>query len=83
RERRHLPGIPSEQTVMSQGLSVARFNTNLLRNVEELTLRVIEQSKQLDAVRREHARELDAQRARYDARLAKLEAKLDELAVAR
>ncbi len=83
RKQRHLPGIPSEQAVMTEGLSVAEFNTNLLRNVEELTLRVLEQSKQLDAVKRAHARELDVERSRYQARLAKLEARLDALAVKR
>jgi hypothetical protein len=83
RKERHLPGIPSEQAVMSQGLSVAAFNTNLLRNVEELTLRVLEQAKQLDALKRTHARELTDERARHEARLAKLEARLDALAVKR
>ncbi|HEY6560420.1 MAG TPA: hypothetical protein VI072_24215 [Polyangiaceae bacterium] len=83
RKERHLPGIPSEQAVMTEGLSVAEFNTNLLRNVEELTLRVLEQSKQLDAVKRAHARELEVERSRYEARLANLEARLDALAVKR
>jgi hypothetical protein len=83
REHRHLPGIPSEASVMENGLPVASFSTNLLRNVEELTLRVVAQSKELEAERRTHARELEAMRKKYDDRLAKLEARLDRELVKR
>jgi hypothetical protein len=50
-EHRHLPGIPSESQVRRDGLSLAEFNTALLRTVEELTLRVVEQAKELAAQR--------------------------------
>src|SRR5262245_44151254 len=50
-EHRRLPGIPSESQVLRDGLSLAEFNTALLRTVEELTLRVVEQAKELDAQR--------------------------------
>jgi hypothetical protein len=81
RRHRHLPGIPSEQSVMKDGLPLASFSTSLLRNVEELTLRVVEQSKTIEAERRAHEKQLTELRQRYDARLAKLEAKLDRITV--
>lgn len=83
RHHRHLPGIPSEREVMDDGLSVAEFNANLLRTVEELTLRVVDQSKQLEAQRQEHAGALARQRSDYDARLARLEATIAELSAQR
>lgn len=83
REKRHLPGIPSEESVMKEGLPVASFSTNLLRNVEELTLRVVAQSKELDRERRDHAREIEDLRRKYDDRLAKLEARLERELVKR
>jgi hypothetical protein len=79
-EHRHLPGIPSEREVMRDGLSLAEFNTGLLRTVEELTLRVVEQAKALERQRDRHARELAQQHAKADARLARLEARVGELA---
>jgi len=48
----HLPGIPSEKSVMSDGLSIASFNANLLRNVEELTLRTIQQSNEIESLKK-------------------------------
>ncbi|HPK05262.1 MAG TPA: hypothetical protein PK908_05150 [Bacteroidales bacterium] len=44
---RHLPGIPSAQTVELEGFELAEMNTLLLKKIEELTLYVIEQQKVL------------------------------------
>jgi hypothetical protein len=69
RKHGHLPGIVTEASVMKDGLPVASFSKSLLQNVEELTLRVIAQQKQIDALEKS-----------YGDRLAKLEAKLERLA---
>ena len=58
RRHRHLPGIASEESVMKNGLLIASFSTNLLRNVQELTLlRMVAESKAREADDRAHARE--------------------------
>ena len=69
----HLPGIPSEEVVLSEGLGVANFSKNILRNVEELTLRVIEQSKLLEAQQEAHLQEIQVLRKDYDDRIRSLE----------
>lgn len=43
---RHLPAIPSAQEVATDGVNVGVMQANLLQTVEELTLHVIELSKQ-------------------------------------
>jgi hypothetical protein len=44
---KHLPAIPSEQEVLANGLDLGAFNKLLLQKVEELTLYLIAQDKQL------------------------------------
>jgi len=43
----HLPGIPSAVEVEKEGLDVGEMNKKLLQKVEELTLYMIEQQKQI------------------------------------
>ncbi len=43
----HLPNVPSEKTVQKDGISVGASDAKLLEKIEELTLYVIEQHKQL------------------------------------
>lgn len=43
---KHLPGIPSEQEVLKNGLDLGAFNKLLLQQIEELTLHLIAQDKQ-------------------------------------
>lgn len=47
REKRHLPGIPSEAEARAQGIDLAAMQVKLLQKVEELTLHQIAQEKQL------------------------------------
>jgi hypothetical protein len=47
----HLPDIPSETEVKENGLNLADMNAKLLQKVEELTLYVIEQQKQIDELK--------------------------------
>lgn len=44
-ENRHLPGIAKETDVTSKGLKIGDFSKNVLRNLEELTLRLIDQNR--------------------------------------
>jgi hypothetical protein len=46
KEYKHLPGIPSEQEVLENGINVAEMQIKLLQKIEELTLYVIEQDRQ-------------------------------------
>ena len=44
----HLPDVPSETEVKENGINLAEMNAKLLQKVEELTLYIIEQQKQID-----------------------------------
>lgn len=46
KQHRHLPAIPSAAEVEENGIDVAEMNARLLQSLEELTLHVIELSKQ-------------------------------------
>ncbi|MEP6804590.1 MAG: hypothetical protein ABI892_08705, partial [Flavobacterium sp.] len=43
----HLPEIPSAQEIEKNGLMLAEMNLNLLKKIEEMTLYMIEQNKQI------------------------------------
>lgn len=45
---KHLPEIPSAKQIQAEGLDLAEMNLLLLKKVEELTLHVISQQKQID-----------------------------------
>jgi len=49
----HLPEIPSAAEVSKNGLSIGEMQNKLLQKVEELTLYVIEQQKQIDQLKQE------------------------------
>ncbi|MDN5213023.1 hypothetical protein QQ020_13230 [Fulvivirgaceae bacterium BMA12] len=46
-EHKHLPEIPSEAEVMENGINLGDMDAKLLQKIEELTLYLIEQHKQL------------------------------------
>lgn len=48
----HLPDIPSEQEVKKNGISIGEMNVKLLQKIEELTLYVIDQQKQIGELQR-------------------------------
>lgn len=50
-EHRHLPGIPSEAEVKAEGYDVAWMQAALLGKVEELTLHLLRQQKEIDSLR--------------------------------
>ncbi len=49
----HLPGIPSEETVVSEGVSLGEMQGRLLAKVEELTLHLIQMNDEFIDVRRQ------------------------------
>jgi hypothetical protein len=53
KENKHLPGIPSSEEAVKNGLEVGDMQTKLLEKVEELTLYVIEQDKELTELKKE------------------------------
>jgi hypothetical protein len=50
KENKHLPEIPSAQEIEKKGLMLAEMNMSLLKKMEEMTLYMIEQNKQLNAL---------------------------------
>ncbi len=48
---KHLPGIPSAKEMEVSGVNLSEINMLLLKKVEELTLYVIEQQKQIEALK--------------------------------
>lgn len=51
----HLPNIPAAEQVKKEGIDLAEMNIKLLEKVEELTLHLIEQQKQIEALKEENA----------------------------
>jgi hypothetical protein len=56
KQNKHLPDIPSAKEVEDKGLDIGDNQSLLLRKIEELTLYVIEQNKQLIDLKKEIAR---------------------------
>ncbi|OHD42706.1 MAG: hypothetical protein A2086_01495 [Spirochaetes bacterium GWD1_27_9] len=48
----HLPEIPSEKEVLENGISVSDMNSKLLQKIEELTLYMIKQQKEIDELKK-------------------------------
>ena len=57
KEKGHLKDIPSEKEVKENGIMVGEMNAMLLRKIEELTLYVIKQQKQIDILNAERLKE--------------------------
>lgn len=49
----HLPGIPSAKEVAQQGIDVGQMQAKMMAKIEELTLHVIRQQKEIDRLRRQ------------------------------
>lgn len=47
----HLPDVPSEKEVMEDGLNLGEMDAILLKKIEELTLYIIEQQKEIDGLK--------------------------------
>ncbi len=64
KKNQHLPEIPSAKVIEKDGVNLSEMNMKLLQKVEELTLYVIAQQRQLDTQRKELA-ELKLSKKRY------------------
>lgn len=51
KENKHLPNVPSAIEMVENGLDVAQMDAKLLEKVEELTLYIIEQNKQIEELK--------------------------------
>ncbi len=49
----HLPNLPSAEQVKKDGIEVGTMNAKLLEKIEELTLYIINQQKQIDELKKE------------------------------
>ena len=52
-ENKHLPDVPSAKEVKEDGIKVGEMDATLLKKVEELTLYILQQQKQIDAMNQE------------------------------
>ncbi len=50
---RSLPGIPTEKEVLKDGVNLGEMQAKLLKKIEELTLYVIDQDKELNKLKKE------------------------------
>lgn len=53
-ENGHLENIPNEEEVLKNGINLGEMNTKLLQKIEEMTLYMIEQNKQIKELKNEN-----------------------------
>ena len=75
---RHLPGITPEGEISRDGFDISEQQTALLKKVEELTLYLIDENKQLKAQNKENV-EQNKQITEQNARLEQQQREIDEL----
>lgn len=49
----HLPGVPSAKVMQENGIDLAKQNLILLEKIEELTLHLIDQQKEIDSLKQD------------------------------
>ncbi len=52
KKNKHLPEIPSAKEVYKEGLDLAQMDAKLLQKIEELTLYIIQQQKEIDQLKK-------------------------------
>lgn len=72
KKEKHLPNVPSEQALISEGADVMEMNKILMEKVEELTLYLIQQNKEM-IQQNKNTEELKKQLEALEAKLAELE----------
>lgn len=50
-EYKHLPDVPSEKEVIENGIELGKMDANLLQKIEELTLYIIQQQKEIESLK--------------------------------
>lgn len=53
KENKHLPGVPTTQQAMRDGIDLGKMNALLLKKIEELTLYMVDIKSELDQTRKE------------------------------
>jgi len=53
KKEQHLPGVPSEEIVLNEGIDLGEMNVLLMQKVEELTLYLIEQDKTIRSLQKD------------------------------
>ncbi|MEO6903473.1 MAG: hypothetical protein ABI315_09975 [Bacteroidia bacterium] len=51
KEHKHLPNVPSAEEVVKEGVDMAKMDAKLLEKIEELTLYVIQQQKEIELLK--------------------------------
>ena len=64
---KHLPGIPTAKDMEHDGVSIGALQTKMLQNLEELALDVVQEHKQIEALKKENAELGAAQKASHSA----------------
>lgn len=54
---KHLPEVPNEDEVLKNGVDVSAMQILLLKKIEELTLYIVEQQKEIEKLKRKHTNE--------------------------
>ncbi|KDN54702.1 tail fiber protein [Flavobacterium seoulense] len=72
KKNNHLPEIPSAQEIEENGFMLAEMNIKLLKKIEEMTLYIIQQDKEIKA----QAKEINSFKNVFE-RLSKIEEKLE------
>ncbi len=70
-EKGHLPNVPSAKEVEKHGVKLGMMNAKLLEKIEELTLYILEQKKEIDFQ--------NNQNARFQKRLTRLEELINKI----
>ena len=50
KQNSHLPNVPSAKEVSEKGINVVEMDATLLRKIEELTLYILQQNQQIEAL---------------------------------
>ncbi|MNG14903.1 hypothetical protein D3C84_986960 [compost metagenome] len=54
-EKGYLKNIPSEEEALKNGISLGEMNAKLLQKIEELTLYIIEQNKEIQIIKNDNS----------------------------
>jgi hypothetical protein len=78
---RHLPDMPTADSVQKNGLDLANTQTALVKKIEELTLYLIDQKKELDSLKEQNRRieELNQRLEQRNRELEMLEQRIERL----
>jgi hypothetical protein len=53
KQNKHLPSIPSEQQIKEEGIDITEMNVKMMEKIEELTLYLIQQNKEIEKLKAE------------------------------